>query len=238
MIPEAFRSGIGRPYDEPDVAEGIDRHHRRHIRDVFIPKVLAKVPDILKQLQTGIQVADLGCGAANMLVALAKAFPNSTFHGYEISKVALEKAAFNIASARLSNIFLHDANDPKENLGEHVSRYDLAVVFDVLHDSTHPQDLIRQVKAGLKPITGRWLLADIPAAPSVRENLTQMAAPGTYFAFSTCLCMSCALSVEGGMGLGTLGFSIPVAKKMLGEGGFENVEVLLEDDNARWFLVS
>lgn len=238
MVPEAFRHGVGRPYDEPDVAEAIDRHHSRHIKYVFMPKVLGQcVPEIQQQLEAGIKVADLGCGAANMLVALAKAFPKSTFHGFEISTVALEKAAYNIAAAKLKNVFLHDCNIVSENLNQHKGEFDLCVVFDVLHDSTHPLDLVKQVKAGLKPETGRWLLADIPAAESTRANLTQLAAPATYYAFSSCLCMSCALSVEGGAGLGTLGFSVPVAKKMLAEGGFENVKVLMEEDNARWFLV-
>jgi hypothetical protein len=50
--------------------------------------------------------------------------------------------------------------------------------------------------------------------------------------------MSCALSVEGGAGLGTLGFSLPVANKLLKAGGFEKVDVLFEKDNARWFVVT
>jgi SAM-dependent methyltransferase len=247
MLPEAFSSGIGRPYDEPEVADAIDRHHRVHIRDVFIPEVLPKVPGLLQQLQQGIQVADLGCGAANMLVLLAQAFPNSFFHGYEISKVALQKGAYNIARSKCTNISLHDANDPTENLGQHVDRYDLVVTFDVLHDSTHPLELIQQVKAGVKTKSsshqkskgrgGIWLLADILSAPTVRENLTQIANPAIYYGFSTCLCMSCALSVKGGKGLGTLGFSIPVAQQLLQEGGFDHVEVVLEKNNARWFLV-
>jgi 2-polyprenyl-3-methyl-5-hydroxy-6-metoxy-1,4-benzoquinol methylase len=238
MLPEAFATGLGRPYDEPDVAEAIDRHHRRHVRDVFIPLVLPKVANgkTLEMLQLGCQVCDLGCGAGVMLVLLAQSFPNSTFHGYEVSKPALEKASYNVAAARLKNVFLHDANEAGESLGDCKGQFDLAVVYDVLHDSAHPMDLIRQVKVALKS-SGMWLLADIPSAPSVRENLTQMPKPGTYFAISTCLCMSCSLSEKGGAGLGTLGFSIPVANKMLKEGGFASVEVLIEQDNARWFLV-
>lgn len=237
MVPEAFLTGLGRPYDEPDVAEAIDRQHTRHIRDTFIPELLPKTLDgkILQKLETGGKVADLGCGAGVMLISLAKAFPKSTFHGYEVSKVALEKAATNAAKARLSNLYFHDANDHGESLGECDKEFDLVVVYDVLHDSTHPADLIAQVKKAMKP-EGHWLLADIPSKDTLRENI---AAPGAsaYFGFSTCLCMSCALSVEGGAGLGTLGFSIPVAKKMLKEGGFDNVEVIMEKDNARWFLV-
>jgi len=238
MLPEAFATGIGRPYDDPDVAEAIDRHHKRAVRDVFLPQVLPKALNgqVAHMLKEGCNVVDLGCGAGMMLIALAQAFPRSTFHGYEISKVALEKAAFHIAAAHIRNVFLHDANENGESLRDHPQEYDLAIVYDVLHDSTHPMDLIEQVKIGLKP-NGIWLLADIPAAPSIRDNLKQLPAVDTYFAFSTCLCMSCALSKEGGAGLGTLGFSVPVAQKMLTDGGFEKIDILLEKDNARWFLV-
>lgn len=237
MLPEAFRTGIGRPYDEPDVAEGIDRQHGVHIREVFLPRVVpgAKNGRVLELLQKGCSVADLGCGAGNLVVAMARAFPNSNFHGFEVSKEALSIGAHNVASSKLRNAFLHDAND--DSLGDHADTYDVVTTYDVLHDAPNPAELIRQVRQALKP-DGTWLLADIPAAPSVRENIVQHPDAGLYYSFSTCLCMSCSLSTKDGAGLGTLGFSIPVAKKMLGDGGFHNVEVLLEANNTRWFVVS
>ena len=239
-LPLTFASGIGRPYDEPDVAQAIDRHHARHFRDIFLPEVVPKAANgrVLKMLETGATVADLGCGAGILILTMAKAYPNSTFHGFEISKPALEIAAKNIAKANVENVVLHDANESGKSLGDHQETYDIVTTFDVLHDCTHPEGLISQVKTALKPETGIWLLADIPAAPTVRENLATMPKVGTYFAFSTCLCMSCALSVEGGAGLGTLGFSVPVANKLLKAGGFEKFDVLFEKDNARWFVVT
>ena len=62
----------------------------------------------------------------------------------------------------------------------------------------------------------------------VRNNLRRNPTAKAMFAFSVCLCMSCALSEEGGAGLGTLGFSKAVANEMLGAGGFGRVRVLLE----------
>lgn len=42
----------------------------------------------------------------------------------------------------------------------------------------------------------------------------------------------------GGAGLGTLGFGIKMAKKMLKAGGFGSVRVVLDGvDNTRWFEV-
>ena len=42
------------------------------------------------------------------------------------------------------------------------------------------------------------------------------------YGFSVSTCMSSALSEPGGMGLGTLGFSPPVAQRICGEAGFLN----------------
>ena len=240
MLPEAFKTGVGRPYDEPDVAEAIDRHHAASVRDFFLPKVLpsAQKGAVLQKLQEGCMVADLGCGAGILLVTLAKIFPNSTFHGYEISTVALEKAAYNVAAAKLSNLFLHDANEAQQQLSDFPNQFDVVLIYDVLHDSTHPKDLVKQVYTALKPDTGVFILGDIPSAPTVRLNLKTQKAPATYYGFSACLCMSCALSTADGAGLGTLGFSIPVAQKMLQESGFTSCEVLSEDSNVRWFLAT
>lgn len=237
MLPEAFATGVGRPYDEQEVAEGIDRHHAIEIRDVFIPTVLpaAKNGATVTALQKGCKVADLGCGAGNLVLAIAKAYPNSTVHGYEISQQALSIGATNLVRSKVKNAFLVDANE--DPLGSHVHEYDVITTFDVLHDAPHPAELIRQVKTALKP-GGVWLLADIAGKPSIRENIADNVAAGTQLAFSTCLCMACSLSAPDGAGLGTLGFTVPVATKMLRAGGFEHIRVILESKkNTRWFEV-
>ena len=51
------------------------------------------------------------------------------------------------------------------------------------------------------------------------------------------LCMACSLSTKDGEGLGTLGFTVPVASQMTQSVGFENIRVILEEKNVRWFLV-
>jgi SAM-dependent methyltransferase len=241
MLPEAFRTGIGLPYDESDVAEAIDRQHLNAVRNLILPVLLPKIDgDLVERLERGCKVADLGCGAGVLLIQLAQAFPKSSFHGFEISEVALDKAAHNVASARLTNVYLHNANDAGEALGDvqWKDTFDVVFIYDVLHDSTDPANLVCQVLSALKPKSGRFILGDIPSKPTVRENLAEMRNPNDKYGFSICLCMSCALSEPGGAGLGTLGFSVPVAKKMLRENGFPHCEVVLEDTkhNIRWFL--
>lgn len=236
MLPEAFATGMGRPYDELEVAEAIDRQHQVEIREVVIPKVIpaANGGTALQAMQRGCKVADLGCGAGNLVLAMAQAFPNSIFHGYEVSAQALSVGATHLARAKQTNAFLIDANE--DPLGDHEHEYDVITTYDVLHDAPNPAELIQQVRKALKP-NGVWLLADIPTKDTLRENIETNPKARNYFAFSTCLCMSCSLSAKGGAGLGTLGFTVPVATKMLNEGGFSRVRVMLETPGARWFEV-
>jgi precorrin-6B methylase 2 len=237
MLPEAFLTGIGRPYDEPEVAQGIDRHHRIEIRDILLPQILPRVKNgaVHKALQDGCKVADLGCGAGNLVLAMARQYPNSTIDGYEVSQQALSIGATELVKSQVKNAFLMDANE--DSLGSHENEYDVIMTFDVLHDAPDPKELIRQARAALKP-DGVWILGDVAGKASVRENVTKNAGAGMQLAFSTCLCMACSLSTKDGAGLGTLGFSVPVAEKMLKEGGFQSVRVIMETKkNTRWFEV-
>jgi hypothetical protein len=66
------------------------------------------------------------------------------------------KTAFKIAASRRKTVLLQYANEAVESLGDHQGMYDLAIVYDVLHNCTDPLDLIKQVKVFLK--SGRvWI---------------------------------------------------------------------------------
>lgn len=236
MLPGAFETGIGRPYDDVEITEAVDGTNLVDIKNVVMPKVLPKANNgtAFKAMANGCKVADLGCGGGNLLITMAQAFPKSSFQGFEVSQEALSVAATRLAKNRCKNAVLMDANE--DPLGDHVGEYDVITTYDVLHDATHPEDLIRQVKKALKP-GGVWILGDMCSHGTMRENIEQNPLSPTLFAFSTCLCMSSSLSTKDGAGLGTLGFSIPVAKKMLAEGGFSSVKVLHEEGLSRWFEV-
>ena len=238
MLPEAFATGLGRPYDDEEITQAIDRQHALEIREIVLPKLIPAINDgkALAAMERGCKVADLGCGAGNLVRALAQRFPRSTIHGYEVSEQALSVGATKLLSSKpiIKNAFLINAND--DPLGDHTDQYDVVVTFDVLHDAPNPVDLIQQVQRALKP-GGVWILGDIPSRATVRENIEQNPKAATYLAFSTCLCMSCSMSTADGAGLGTLGFSVPVAQKMLRENGFSSVKVVLETPSSRWFQV-
>lgn len=236
-LPDAFRTGLGEPYEDEDISVAIDRAHEKHIRDCVLPVVVPKLPrSVVDGLGRGFRVAELGCGGGNMLAAFARAFPKSSFVGYEVSAAALAVARRNLAASALGNASVVDAN--ARPLGSAAGSFDLVTTLDVLHDAPNPKELIAQVRDALKP-GGVWLLADIAGLEGTRRNVTHNPAAATMYAFSTTLCMCCALSTPDGEGLGTLGFPPSVARKMLVDGaGFDDVAVLHEADNTRWFRVT
>src|SRR5262245_8947856 len=106
-VATSFRSGLGLPYDAlgPEGAAGVERGLAPWFRALLVPFVLPRVPGVEAALRSGVEAADVGCGAGVALLELAKAFPGSRFHGYEISVHALERAERNRATAGVSNAF-------------------------------------------------------------------------------------------------------------------------------------
>ena len=234
-LPEAFRSGRGVAYDDEDISRAIDDAHAKHIRLVLLPVVLGKLGSIVDRLERGGAIADLGCGGGNLVIALARRFPQSKVVGFEVSDTALAVARKRLAAAKLPNASVVDAREtPMGAAGP----FDLVTTYDVLHDAPKPEQLVEEAAAALAP-GGVWLLGDMAARDGVRANVEQHPGAATMYAFSTCLCMACALSEPGGRGLGTLGFSERVAREMvLGRGLFTECRVLHEADNTRWFEVT
>jgi SAM-dependent methyltransferase len=180
------------------------------------------VPGVVDALRGGAEAADVGCGAGVALIEMAKAFPRSRFHGYEISEHALARAERNRAAAGVSNVVFHDARrDPLP--GD--PRFAFVTSFDCLHDMTDPAAAMRGIRRAIRP-DGTWLIADIKAYPSYEENAARNPMAPMMYGTSILACMSSALSEPGGLGLGTLGFHEELARRMTREAGFTRFEPL------------
>jgi 2-polyprenyl-3-methyl-5-hydroxy-6-metoxy-1,4-benzoquinol methylase len=223
-IAESFRTGIGHAYDAlgPDGAVGVERGLAPWFRALLVPFVLPRVPGVLDALRGEAEVADVGCGAGVALLEMAKAFPRSRFHGYDISEHALARAESNRAAASVSNASFHHARrDPLPD----DSRFAFVTTFDCLHDMSDPSAAIHAIRRAIRP-DGIWLVADIKCYPSYEENLARNPMAAMMYGTSVLTCMSSALSEPGGMGLGTLGFHEELARRMTAEAGFTRFEPL------------
>jgi 2-polyprenyl-3-methyl-5-hydroxy-6-metoxy-1,4-benzoquinol methylase len=217
-LPDSFRSGIGHPYDAigRQGAIGIERFLAPWFRTFLVPLVLPALDGVVPKLQAGAKVADIGCGGGVALLEMAKAYPRSRFHGYDISKHALERAQENLRAAGLENVTFHDAAiDPIRRDGDH----DLLTSFDCIHDMTDPAGALRAGRGALKD-DGTWLIADIKSKPTFEENLERNPMAAMMYSVSVLSCLSSSMSEPGGAGLGTLGFSEALAREMTLAAGF------------------
>ena len=231
-IADAFRTGIGLPYDRhgPRGAHRTERLLGPWTRFALVPRIIPALADVAGKLTSGARVADIGCGAGVALTALAEAYPASTFDGYDLSRHALDRAAARVAAIGLDNVALHHER------AEHVpsgAGYDLVLTFDCIHDMTRPADAIAAVRAAIAD-DGTWLIKDVRSSGSweLDRNNPLLA---MIYGFSITSCMSSAMSEPGGAGLGTLGFSTAVAERMVRDAGFSRFAVHDFDDPANLY---
>jgi 2-polyprenyl-3-methyl-5-hydroxy-6-metoxy-1,4-benzoquinol methylase len=223
-LPESFRSGLGQPYDAlgPGGARGIERGLASWFRALLVPALLPRVDGVVEQLTRGARVADVGCGAGVALIEMARAFPKSEFHGYEISIHALERAERNLAESGVANARFHHAErDPLPEDGS----FSFIVTFDCLHDMARPAQVMAQIRRSIAP-DGTWLIADVKSHATYDENVERNPMAAMMYGTSVLTCLSSALSEPGGLGLGTLGLHPELARRMTAEAGFTRFEAV------------
>jgi 2-polyprenyl-3-methyl-5-hydroxy-6-metoxy-1,4-benzoquinol methylase len=219
---ESFRTGRGVPYDQlgPEHAVGEARFSGPWMRANLVPVIIAGLDGVQPKLAAGATVADISCGSGAALLEMAKAYPNSEFHGYDSSALAIRFAEERLAQSGLANVTFHRAAAETLRL---IASFDFILTWDCLHDMADPAATMRAIRAAIKP-DGTWLIVDINGRPTPEENYEHPLAKLLY-AFSVLDCLSCGTCADGGAGLGTLGFPEPVARKMTTEAGFTGFAV-------------
>jgi ubiquinone/menaquinone biosynthesis C-methylase UbiE len=125
---------------------------------------------------------------------MAKAFPKSEFHGYDISQHALERAHHNRERAAVTNVAFHDAT--RDPLPED-AHFSFVTAFDCLHDMADPASVMNRIRRAIRP-DGTWLIADIKAHATYEENVERNPMAAMMYGTSVLSCMSSALSEPGG----------------------------------------
>ncbi|XP_033746487.1 ubiquinone/menaquinone biosynthesis C-methyltransferase UbiE-like [Pecten maximus] len=92
-------------------------------------------------------VLDMGCGTGDLTIPLAQQLTSSVVHGCDISVKAIEEA--NKASGQVGNL-----DFSKQNINElpksWAGKFDVILMFDVLHDLQDPEIAMKQVMSVLK----------------------------------------------------------------------------------------
>ena len=99
----------------------------------------------MEKLRAGAKVADIGCGHGSSTVLLAQAFPKSTIHGFDFHEPSIKEARIKAETAGLKNVQFSVAS-AQDFPGE---GYDLACIFDALHDMGDPVGAARHIRETL-----------------------------------------------------------------------------------------
>lgn len=197
-ITEAFRTGAGVGWHEHDAClfRGTERFFRAGYNGHLLADWLPALESVVEKLERGARVADIGCGHGASTAIMAKAFPNSTFFGFDYHEPSIERARRLAHDEGIAgNTEFAVASAQAFEGGDH----DLICIFDALHDMGDPVGAARRIRQALKP-DGTWMLVEPFAHDRVEDNHNPIGR--IFYAASTMICTPASLSQEVGLGLG------------------------------------
>ncbi len=197
-IAESFRTGAGMGWHEHDdgVFHGCEKFFRPGYAANLVTAWIPALHDVGEKLQKGASVADVGCGKGASTVLMAKAFPNSRFHGFDYHDKSIEAARETARREGVADRVTFSVSKAKDFPGKD---YDVVAVFDCLHDMGDPVGAAAHVRRSLSK-DGTWMIVEPFANNELKDNLNPVGR--VYYSFSTLLCTPCSRSQEVGLCLG------------------------------------
>ena len=218
QILEAFRSGGGMGWHEHDhrLFRGTERFFRPGYRANLVPEWIPALEGVQEKLEDGARVADVGCGHGASTIIMAEAFPNSEFFGFDYHDASIARAREAADQAGVGDRINFEVASAKDYPG---TGYDLACVFDCLHDMGDPVGASAHVLSTLAP-DGTWMIVEPFAGDRVEQNLNPVGR--VFYGASTMICTPASLSQEVGLALGAQAGEARLTE-VLEEGGFTRV---------------
>jgi 2-polyprenyl-3-methyl-5-hydroxy-6-metoxy-1,4-benzoquinol methylase len=236
VLPElldAYRTGRGVPFSRygADLRDGQAAINRPAFT-LEMADWVATMPDVDARLKSDppARIADVGCGAGWSTIALARAFPKANVEGIDLDEASIADARRNAAEAGMADaVTLHvrDAADPAAK-----GVYDLACMFEALHDTPRPVEVLAALHQMLRD-DGSMLLADERVADSFTapgDELERM-----MYGWSITHCLPAAMVDQPADPTGTV-LREPTVRDLAAQAGFASVEVLpIENDFFRFY---
>jgi SAM-dependent methyltransferase len=221
---ESFRTGVGIPYADygADVAEG-QAMGTRPIYTAELAGWFAAVPGLAQRLAAGgARVLDIGCGAGWSSICIAKAFPEVVVDGVDLDPASIEAAQQVAVAEGVTDRVRFELRDAGTLSG---AGYDVAAMFEMLHDLARPVEALRAAREALGP-GGVVLVAD---------ELTNDAYAGAaddeerrHYGWSLLHCLPASMSEPDSAATGTV-IRADTVRQYARDAGFAGVEVLPVD---------
>jgi len=214
-----FENGGGVPYSEyTRFHEVMAEDSGQSVVPIIVDQVVPMIAGLHEKLVAGIDVLDIGCGKGLALIALARAYPNSRFTGYDLSAEATQHARNTAASLNLNNIRFIEKDLTHWN---EPAAFDWITALDAIHDQSRPDKVLPAIRRALRP-GGVFLMQDIDASSEPNDNISHPM--GSFIYTISCMhCMTVSLA-QGGLGLGAA-WGVQLAEKMLHDAGFNEVNI-------------
>jgi SAM-dependent methyltransferase len=197
-VTERFRTGEGLGWHEHDgdLFCGTELFFRPGYVANLVTSWLPALEGVEDKLRTGARVADIGCGHGASTIVMAKAYPASEFVGFDYHEASIEAARRAAERAGVSDRVRFEVASAKDFPG---TEWDLACVFDALHDMGDPVGAAGHVRAALAP-DGTWLIVEPMAGDATEDNLNPVGR--VFYSASTMICTPSSRAQEVGLALG------------------------------------
>lgn len=211
-VEPAFRTGQGVGWDDQSQCLfcAVGRFFRPGYYNMLTQSWLPALNGVVEKLERGAQVADVGCGHGFSTIIMAKAFPNSTFVGYDFHPASVEQARVHAEQHGVTANTRFEVALAKEFPGHDL---DLVTFFDCLHDMGDPIGAAKHVRQSLKP-DGTWMIVEPMAGDRLEDNLNPVGR--LYYAASTMICVPTSLDQPVGAAFGA-------------QAGFDKLSLTIKD---------
>jgi 2-polyprenyl-3-methyl-5-hydroxy-6-metoxy-1,4-benzoquinol methylase len=188
-----FKSGDGTEWghQHPCLFEGTERFFRAGYIGNLLSAWIPALDGVKAKLERGAKVADVGCGLGASTILMAKAFPQSRFHGFDYHARSIELATSRAKEAGVADRVTFAVAKATDFPG---TDYDLVAHFDCLHDLEDPVGAAKQARKAIAK-DGTWLIVEPFASDKAEEN--HNAVGRVYYSASTVLCVAHSLALRG-----------------------------------------
>lgn len=214
-VVNAFQTGKGVGWHEhhPRLFCGCEAFYKTGYQTHLTTRWLSALEGVEEKLMAGAKVADVGCGHGASTIIMAKAYPKSSFFGFDYHDKSIEIARQRAEEAGVAARVKFEVAKAKDFPG---SNYDLVCFMDCLHDLGDPIGAAKHAKQTLSE-NGTVLLVEPFAGDRLEDNLNSVSR--MFYAASTAICTPNSLSQEVGLGLGAQAGERKLAE-IMSEAGF------------------
>src|SRR6185503_18290058 len=168
-VEAAFRTGQGVAWGDSSgcLFSAIGSFFRPGYLHSIVQSWLSALEGVQQKMEKGAKVADVGCGVGFSTLLMAKAFPSSSFIGYDFHAPSIEQAKAHAKAHGLADRVRFVTARAKDIVERD---FDLITMFDCLHDMGDPRGCAAHMHSLLKA-DGTWMIVEPISHNRAEENL-------------------------------------------------------------------